>query len=62
MQRVAQKAKEIAESLNLAVKEGVYVGNTGPVYETPAEIRLARSAWVGMLLECPQFLKSLLLA
>lgn len=41
-----QTAKEIAASLNLEVKEGVYVGNTGPVYETPAEIRMLRS-WGG---------------
>ncbi|MDQ6599533.1 purine-nucleoside phosphorylase [Bacillus salipaludis] len=35
-------AKEIARGLNIEVKEGVYVGFTGPVYETPAEIRMAR--------------------
>ncbi|MDR6998620.1 purine-nucleoside phosphorylase [Neobacillus niacini] len=35
-------AKEIAGSINIEVKEGVYVGFTGPVYETPAEIRMAR--------------------
>ncbi|MDP4162239.1 MAG: purine-nucleoside phosphorylase [Bacillota bacterium] len=35
-------AKEIAGRLNINVKEGVYVGNTGPVYETPAEVRMAR--------------------
>ncbi|MBI0576221.1 purine-nucleoside phosphorylase [Neobacillus cucumis] len=35
-------AKEIAGSLKIEVKEGVYVGFTGPVYETPAEIRMAR--------------------
>ncbi|WP_026573358.1 purine-nucleoside phosphorylase [Bacillus sp. UNC438CL73TsuS30] len=35
-------AKEIARGLNIKVKEGVYVGFTGPVYETPAEIRMAR--------------------
>ncbi|MED3563211.1 purine-nucleoside phosphorylase [Bacillus xiapuensis] len=35
-------AKEIAGNLNIAIKEGVYVGFTGPVYETPAEIRMAR--------------------
>ncbi|XJZ26108.1 purine-nucleoside phosphorylase [Bacillota bacterium Lsc_1132] len=36
-------AKEIAPRLNIEVKEGVYVGNTGPVYETPAEIRMLRT-------------------
>ncbi|KAB2333748.1 purine-nucleoside phosphorylase [Cytobacillus gottheilii] len=35
-------AKEIAQQLNINVKEGVYVGNTGPTYETPAEVRLLR--------------------
>jgi purine-nucleoside phosphorylase len=35
-------AKEIAARLNIEVKEGVYVGNTGPSYETPAEIRMLR--------------------
>jgi purine-nucleoside phosphorylase len=38
-----QKAKEIADSLSLNIKEGVYVGNTGPAYETPAEVRLVRT-------------------
>ena len=35
-------AKEVAASINLEVQEGVYVGNTGPTYETPAEVRMAR--------------------
>ena len=35
-------AKEIAESLGIKVREGVYFGNPGPIYETPAEIRLVR--------------------
>ncbi|AIF43515.1 purine-nucleoside phosphorylase [Virgibacillus sp. SK37] len=39
-------AKECAEELDLQVQEGVYVGNTGPTYETPAEIRMLRS-WGG---------------
>lgn len=37
------KAKEVAADLELKLKEGVYVGNTGPTYETPAEIRFARA-------------------
>ncbi|WP_203361839.1 purine-nucleoside phosphorylase [Bacillus sp. REN10] len=37
-----QLAKDIASNINLSVREGVYVGNTGPVYETPAEVRMAR--------------------
>ncbi|HJV15964.1 MAG TPA: purine-nucleoside phosphorylase [Bacillales bacterium] len=36
-------AKKIASRLNIVVKEGVYVGNTGPSYETPAEIRMLRA-------------------
>lgn len=35
-------AKNIAGKLNISLKEGVYVGNSGPAYETPAEVRLAR--------------------
>lgn len=35
-------AKEVARELKLHVKEGVYVANTGPSYETPAEIRALR--------------------
>lgn len=40
---LAIQAKEIANQLNISVREGVYVGNTGPVYETPAEVRMART-------------------
>ncbi|WP_026563993.1 purine-nucleoside phosphorylase [Bacillus sp. UNC41MFS5] len=36
-------AREIASRLNINVKEGVYFGNPGPVYETPAEIRMVRA-------------------
>lgn len=35
-------AKKAAERIGLNVREGVYAGNTGPVYETPAEVRMAR--------------------
>ncbi|WP_442854508.1 purine-nucleoside phosphorylase [Bacillus sp. SJS] len=35
-------AKETANELNIKVQEGVYVANTGPVYETPAEIKMLR--------------------
>ncbi|TWI57976.1 purine-nucleoside phosphorylase [Halalkalibacter nanhaiisediminis] len=35
-------AKDQAASLSIQVQEGVYVGNTGPCYETPAEIRMIR--------------------
>lgn len=33
------KAKEIAASIGVQVEEGVYLGVSGPTYETPAEIR-----------------------
>lgn len=36
-------AKKIAKSLNIEIQEGVYVGNTGPTYETPAEVRMIRT-------------------
>ena len=37
-----KKAKDIAKSLNISVQEGVYAMFSGPNYETPAEIRMAR--------------------
>src|SRR5262245_64663463 len=36
-------AREIAAQRGIALREGVYVGLTGPSYETPAEIRMCRS-------------------
>lgn len=36
------KAKSAAKNINLDVKEGVYIWFTGPSYETPAEVRMAR--------------------
>lgn len=33
-------ARQVAKQLNLTLKEGVYVWNTGPSYETPAEIKM----------------------
>lgn len=35
-------AKEAAAYVNIDIKEGVYLANTGPSYETPAEINMAR--------------------
>lgn len=40
--RLRQLAKEAAAKLGICVREGVYVANTGPSYETPAEIRMIR--------------------
>lgn len=36
-------AHEQASKLGLSLQEGVYVANTGPCYETPAEVRMART-------------------
>ncbi|EOF56448.1 inosine/guanosine/xanthosine phosphorylase [Enterococcus hirae EnGen0127] len=36
-------AKEAASQLDLTIKEGVYMGYSGPTYETPAEIRMSRT-------------------
>ncbi|MDC3415434.1 purine-nucleoside phosphorylase [Aquibacillus salsiterrae] len=40
--KLIQYAKQSAKDLGLTVKEGVYVGNTGPSYETGAEIKMLR--------------------
>ena len=37
------KAKQIAAKHNIKVVEGVYVGTTGPTFETPAEYRYFRT-------------------
>jgi purine-nucleoside phosphorylase len=34
-----KKCKEIGAKLNISLQEGVYVGGTGPTYETPAEYK-----------------------
>ncbi|PBB05502.1 MULTISPECIES: purine-nucleoside phosphorylase [Salimicrobium] len=38
-----ETAQNKADDLGLKVEQGVYVGNTGPVYETAAEIRMLRT-------------------
>ena len=40
--QLIQKAKNIASNLNISVKEGVYVGTSGPTFETPAEYKYFR--------------------
>lgn len=40
--RLRALAKEAAAKVGISVQEGVYAANTGPVYETPAEVRMAR--------------------
>ena len=41
--RLRNIAKEVAANLGIPIQEGVYVANTGPSYETPAEIRMIRA-------------------
>lgn len=40
--KLIQKAKEIAARNSIRVVEGVYVGTTGPTFETPAEYKYFR--------------------
>ncbi|MBO4570670.1 MAG: purine nucleoside phosphorylase I, inosine and guanosine-specific [Bacteroidales bacterium] len=42
-QEIIAKAEEIARKLKIRVRRGVYLANTGPSYETPAEIRFYRT-------------------
>lgn len=35
-------AKKVGDKLNISLQEGVYMWFTGPTYETPAEVKLAR--------------------
>ena len=37
-----KKAEKIAKKTGIPVQKGVYLGNTGPSYETPAEVRFYR--------------------
>lgn len=53
--RIQEIIKTAAKDLDIDIKEGVYAQFTGPNYETPAEIRMART-WgadaVGMSTAC----------
>ncbi|MCY9693189.1 purine-nucleoside phosphorylase [Paenibacillus alginolyticus] len=40
--RLIKVAHNVAEKQNFTFREGVYLANLGPSYETPAEIRMAR--------------------
>ncbi|MFD0697430.1 purine-nucleoside phosphorylase [Paenibacillus sp. GCM10027628] len=41
--RLREHANKAAAALRMNLKEGVYIGFSGPSYETPAEIRMARA-------------------
>lgn len=38
-----KKVREVANNLKITLQQGVYMGFSGPTYETPAEIRMARA-------------------
>ncbi len=38
--RLIKIAKQVAEEQHLILKEGIYIGSSGPTFETPAEYRL----------------------
>lgn len=40
--RLIEKAEQIAREAGISVQKGVYLGNPGPSYETPAEVRFYR--------------------
>ena len=40
--QLVKLTEQVASDLGLNVQKGVYFGNTGPTYETPAEVRMAR--------------------
>lgn len=52
---LCQVIKNVANELEVPLKEGVYLQTTGPAFETPAEVRLARKLGadaVGMSTAC----------
>lgn len=42
-QEYREVAKKVVMEQNIDLKEGVYMGFSGPTYETPAEIRMSRT-------------------
>jgi len=44
-----QKALHVAREMGIYPQEGVYMANSGPSYETPAEIRFARTVGADMV-------------
>ncbi|MDX5323443.1 MAG: purine-nucleoside phosphorylase [Exiguobacterium sp.] len=40
--QLVKLTEQVASDLGLNVQKGVYFGNTGPTYETPAEVKMAR--------------------
>lgn len=42
-EKLKKLTKAIGEKLNIPLQEGTYIWFTGPTYETPAEIRMART-------------------
>ena len=47
--KLIAKAEQIATQMGLTVHKGVYLGSTGPTYETPAEVRFYRTIGADVL-------------
>ena len=50
-------AHEVAKKLGIKLDEGVYIGVTGPTYETPVKKFVPIRHWEQMRLVCLPFLK-----
>lgn len=40
--KLVETAKNVAREVGIEIKQGIYLGGTGPSYETPAEIKMMR--------------------